>query len=564
MEARAGDPMDLLRHTPLRRYREVVQVLVRHGFGYLVAQLGLGHLVPFHWGLLGHPRRPLPYTPAEHLRLALEELGTTFIKLGQILSTRVDLLPPEYIAELAKLQDAVPPAPPAVIEKQIAQELGQPPTALFARFDWEPLGSASIGQVHAARLRTGEEVVVKVQRPGIEELIEADLTILRDLARLAQARTPWGQVYDLVGMVEEFAQTLRAELDYIREGRNAERIARNFAGDPVLRVPRIYWRYTTRRVLTMERLYGIKISDLAALEAAGIDRRRVAREGLRIVLKMIFEDGFFHADPHPGNFLVQPGPIINLLDYGMVGWLDETTRENLLLLLMAVVDQDVDRAIDRLIALGIVGTTEQYERLRRDLAHLLALYWGLPLRQIDARRVMDEFWTLARRHRLVVPASLTLMSKTLAMHEGLARHLDPQINLAALLAPRVHHLVWRVFLPRRWRQHLRPALLDLSLMVTTLPRRLDRLLNQAERGNIALNMRLQETEHMLDTLNRLVNRLILTVLVAALALGLVLLLQVYQTVGLHGLVSWFLGAAFAAITGLAFWLVLTTLRRGHH
>ncbi|MCL5961819.1 MAG: AarF/ABC1/UbiB kinase family protein [Chloroflexi bacterium] len=553
-----------LQHGPVDRYRQVVQILFRHGFGYLVNQLGLGHLVPFHWGLLGHRRRPMPYTQAEHLRLAFEELGATFIKLGQILSTRSDLLPPDFVTELSKLQDAVPPEPTGVIETQLAKELGQSPASLFVDFDPIPLGSASIGQVHAAKLVTGEVVVVKVQRPGVEQLVEADLAILMDLARLAQARTTWGQIYDLPGMVEEFANTLRGELDYIREGRNAERVGRNFAQEPALQVPTIYWRYTARRVLTMERIEGIKISDVAALEAAGIERHKLAETGVRIILKMMLKNGFFHADPHPGNFLVKSGEVIGLLDYGMVGRLDEQTRENLMYLFLAIVDQDIDRAIDRLSVLGIVGTTSQLDRLKRDLGHLISLYWGLPLKEIDIELILNEFLETARRHRLYVPAHLSLMSKTLMMHEALARHLDPEFNLAEVIGPYARELALRAYLPQRWGKRLLPALLDLSQLMVTLPRRVDRLLGQAERGNISLNMRVQETEHVLDSLNRMVNRLILGIVAAGFTIGLAQLLQIYHTAGLHWLVGWLLGVGFAGVAGLAIWLIFAILRRGHH
>lgn len=553
-----------LRHGPIGRYRQVAQILARHGFGYLVNQLGLGHLVPFHWGLLGHVRRPTPYTQAEHLRLAFEDLGTTFIKLGQILSTRSDLLPPDFIAELSKLQDAVPPEPVDVIETQIEKELGKGPSTLFESFDPAPLGSASIGQVHAARLSAGEEVVVKVQRPGVEQLVESDLAILMDLARLAQARTMWGQIYDLPGMVEEFADTLRGELDYVREGRNAERIARNFAQEPALHVPAIYWPYTTGRVLTMERLEGTKISDVSALEAAGIDRHELAETGVRIVLKMMLEDGFYHADPHPGNFLVQPGPIIGLLDYGMVGHLDEQTRQNLMYLFLALVDRDMDRVVDRLSALGIVGTTSQIERLKRDLGHLISLYWGLPLEQVDMKKILEEFLAAARRHRLSVPAHLALMSKTLSMHEGLARLLDPRFNLAEVLGPYVQGLVLRSYLPQYWIGRLLPALQDLSQLAVTLPRRADRLLEQVERGDVSLNVRVQETEHVLDSLNRMANRLILGILAAGFTVGIALLLQIYHATGVERIVGWLLRVGFAAVGGLGIWLIFAILRRGHH
>ncbi|MBI4317202.1 MAG: AarF/ABC1/UbiB kinase family protein [Chloroflexi bacterium] len=542
----------------------MVRILFRHGFGYLVNQLGLGHLVPFHWGLLGHPRRARPYTQAEHLLLAFEELGATFIKLGQILSTRSDLLPPDFITELSKLQDAVPPEPIALIEAQIAQELGGPARALFASFDSDPLGSASIGQVHAATLVTGEEVVVKVQRPGVAQLVEADLAVLMDFARLAQARTVWGQIYDLPGMVEEFAWTLRAELDYIREGRNAERIGRNFTQEPSIQVPTIYWKYTTRRVLTMERIGGIKINDIPALEAAGIDRHELAVTGVRIVLKMVLEDGFFHADPHPGNFLVKPGPSIGLLDYGLIGVLDERTRQNLLYLFLAVVDQDIDGVIDRLSALGIVGTASQFERLRRDTEHLISLYWGLPLKEVDVQGMLAEFLATARRHRLTVPSHLALTSKTLSMHEGLARQLDPGFNAADVLGPYARELALRTYLPQYWVRRVLPAMRDLSQLAVTLPRRADRLLGQVERGNVSISVRVQETEHVLDSLNRMVNRLILGILAGAFTIGIALLLQIYRAAGIERVVRWLLGAGFAAVGALGAWLIYAIFRRGHH
>jgi len=314
----------------------------------------------------------------------------------------------------------------------------------------------------------------------------------------------------------------------------------------------------------MERIRGIKITDVAALEAAGINRRKLAVTGLRIVLKMLLEDGFFHADPHPGNFLIEPGEVIGLLDYGMVGQLDEATRDHLLLLFLAIVDQDLDRVVDRLSALGIVGTTSQIERLKRDLGHLLAVYWGLPLKEIDVGRILEEFLALTRRHSLHVPARLALMSKTLAMHEALARQLDPEFNLAELLPRYVRELALRAYKPDRLARRLLPVFIDLGQLALTLPRRVDRLLGQAERGNISVNMRVQETEHVLDTLNRMVNRLILGTVATGLIIGIALLLQVVYAAGLHWVVGWLLAAGFAVTAGLAVWLASAILRRGHH
>ncbi len=552
-------------HGRLGRYREVVQILARHGFGWLLTQLGLARFMPpFPWGLLG--RQPPPsHTQAEHLRMALEELGVTYIKLGQILSTRSDLLPPEYVAELERLQDAVPPEPVEVIQTQIERELGSPPSELFDEFAPQPIGSASIGQVHSARLKTGEEVVVKVQRPGVETLVEEDLAILRDVARLASGRTLWGRIYDLPALVDEFAGTLRGELDYLVEGQNAERIRRNFEGDPRLQVPTIYWDYTTRRVLTMQRLDGIKINDLPGLEAAGIDRRKLAARAARMTLEMILEHGFFHADPHPGNFLVMPGEVIGLLDYGMVGRLDEATRDGLLFLLLAISNQDLDRVIDQLMALGITGNTLQLERLRHDLGHLLSLYWGIPLKEIDIGRILEEALEITRRHRLQVPTNLVLLTKTMAMDEGLARNLDPEFSAAEVLRPYALQLVSQRYLPQHWGKRVLPTLLDPSQLAITLPRRTERLLTRMERGNLSINMHVQDTEHVLNTLNGMVSRLILGMLASGFAVAIALLIQLYYTVGFHWLIiGWLLGLGMAFVAALGIWLVLTILRRGPH
>lgn len=273
------------KHAHVNRTRQIATTLARHGLGYLVGILGLERFVPFHKGLLKHPRRAQPYTRPEHVRMALEELGATFIKLGQILSTRTDLLPPEYLAEFARLQDAAPTIPLEAVQETISRELGQPIEAIFATFDPNPLAAASIGQVHAATLLDGTEVVVKVRRPGVVEQVEEDLEILQHLAVTASRRWERADQYDLVGLAQEFAQTLRAELDYLREGHNAERFAANFADDATVHIPRVYWKITTSRVLTLERISGIKINDLAALDAAGIDRVTLAERAARIILK---------------------------------------------------------------------------------------------------------------------------------------------------------------------------------------------------------------------------------------------------------------------------------------
>jgi len=298
-----------------------------------------------------------------HLRLALEELGTTFIKLGQILSTRADLLPPEYLVELTKLQDSAAPVAFEEIREVVVTELGHPIEHVFAHFESVPLAAASIGQAHAATLEDGTEVVVKVRRPGVVEQVNEDLEILKELAATASRHWSFAEHYDLTGLVEEFSQTLRRELDYIREAHSAERFAVNFASDPHIHVPRVFWEATTSRVLTLERIRGIKINDLKALDEQGTDRRWLADYATNVVLKMVCEDGFFHADPHPGNFFIEPSGTIGLIDFGMVGIIDERTQELLAELLITINHQDADRLVDVFFDLGVTR-----KRIDRDSA----------------------------------------------------------------------------------------------------------------------------------------------------------------------------------------------------
>ncbi|MGW9345942.1 ABC1 kinase family protein, partial [Streptomyces albidoflavus] len=302
----------------LGRYQEIADTLARHGLGFLAGATGVGRWIPAGRRDDGRRLTSPTHTVAVRVRLALEELGPTFVKLGQLLSTRPDLLPPAYIIELSKLQDAAPPVPAEDIREAIERELGAGPEGVFATFDSEPLASASIGQVHAATLQDGASVVVKVRRPDAVRQVHEDLEILNNLAdRAARVWEP-ARTYDVRGIVQEFSRTLRRELDYLREGENADRFAAHFDGQPDVLIPRVFWDRTTSRVLTLERMTGIKINDLAALDAAGIDRAVLAQTGADIMLRMIFEHRFFHADPHPGNLFVQPDGSIALIDFGMV------------------------------------------------------------------------------------------------------------------------------------------------------------------------------------------------------------------------------------------------------
>lgn len=511
-----------------QRLRQIASAMGRHGFGFLVVQLGLQGLVPFQRGWLGHPRRRQPYTRPEHLLLAIGELGTTFIKLGQVLSTRPDLLPRDYVAVLSRLQDAAPPVPFEAVAEMVARELGAPPDQVFREFERAPAASASIGQVHRAVLPDGTDVVVKVQRPGVEALVDRDLEILHDLAHLASERVPGGEQYDLTGLVEEFDVTLRQELDYTQEGRNADRFRELFADEPSLVIPAVSWDFTTPRVLTMERIEGIKISDVDALDAAGIGRRVVAEHAVAIMLQEVFVHGFFHADPHPGNFFVLPGDRIGLMDFGMVGRLDEPTRDALLRIGLAVTRQDADRLVDALMAAGLAGADVSREALRRDLRRLLARYHGRPIKEIAAREFVQEVLVVARRHRVQLPSELAQLAKVIAMSEGLGAQLDPEFRLFEFAAPYFQRFWMQGRSPLTLSRRLAADALDLVDMSVGLPRRLERMLTRLEQSGLQTTTRLVGLEPVLRQFSRAANRLSVSILTAALLVALGLLMQLYH------------------------------------
>ena len=506
----------------LNRSRQIAGVLLSHGWDFLRnnEQRTAGAS-----SQMATNARPL------HLRLALEELGTTFIKLGQILSTRADLLPPEYLVELTKLQDSAAPVAFEEIREVVVTELGHPIEHVFAHFESVPLAAASIGQAHAATLEDGTEVVVKVRRPGVVEQVNEDLEILKELAATASRHWSFADHYDLTGLVEEFSQTLRRELDYIREAHSAERFAVNFASDPHIHVPRVFWEATTSRVLTLERIRGIKINDLKALDEQGTDRRWLADYATNVVLKMVCEDGFFHADPHPGNFFIETNGTIGLIDFGMVGIIDERTQELLAELLIAINHQDADRLVDVFFDLGVTRKRIDRASVRRDIDQLLSTYWGLPLGELRVAALLNDVYTIMRRHHLHLPSNLALLLKTVIMIEGVGVTLDPDFHLPAVLTPYTERLVLRQYSPFKWGRSFGRSSLELARLTVEMPQHLRRIATAAENGNLQIGMRPEGFDPVIDRLEGIANRIVLGVIAAAFINGLAVLVSVYRPPG---------------------------------
>lgn len=543
-----------IRH--LQRYSEVVAIFARHGFGFLFNRSGSRAWFRVPWRASQEDVPSQVDNLAVHFRLALEEAGPTFIKFGQILSTRADLLPPSFINELGKLVDSVTPEPWDVIHTLLTRELGQEPEKLFASINPQPMASASLSQVHAATLPNGREVVIKVQRPDIHAVIDTDLEILSSLAARAQT-TSLGKVSDFTGIADDFSFTLRNELDYQREGRNADRLRESFAKDAdLLYIPKVYWNFSTRQVLVMERINGIKISDIPALDAAGYDRHKVALNSASATVKQVLEDGFFHADPHSGNYLILPGEVIGLVDFGKVGYLRDKDRIDLIRLMLAAVEMDVDRLIDQLAHMGAVREDVDRHRLAYDLHRFLNKYNGTPIKYIRARELIDEITAITFRHHLRLPSTWWLVGQTIVMLEGIGLQLDPDFDVFKAAEPHIQRLMPKLFLPHDgWIRSLLMDGANWGEMLHRLPRVGNRMLERLER-NEGFRMELKDADHILGRVDRLVTRLALSVLVAAFVIALPILLQLTAP---GSLPRWLILGSLIPILGTAVWLGFSLL-----
>lgn len=547
----------------LRRYRQITGILVDYGFGAALAQLGISDR-------LNIPRRLLRRRPAiegelslaKRLRLALEELGPTFIKVGQVLSTRADLLPPEYIDELRLLQDQVPPSDWEAIRGVIETELGSPINEVFAYFDPKPFAAASLGQVHYAVLPQGKEVVVKVLRPDIEGVVNVDLDILQDFAQLAQERTAVGERFDAEDFAEEFANNLRGELDFKREGRSADQFRENFSNEPRLKVPRIFWDFSTRRVLVMERFSGIKIDDISALDAAGYDRKNLANTSARFVLKEVLEDGLFHADPHPGNLLILPGEIIGVIDFGTVGRLETSDRIGLARLLILVVQRDTVGIVDQLIRMGIANSRVDRITLAKELRRILLRYYGLPIQDIPVAEVMNSLEPVIYKHKLKIPSDYLQLIKTIMVMQGVGLRLDPDFDMLSATRPYLGKLIRQIVLPSSWGPSLLRMATDWADFVGNVPRQTSNVLSQLERGEFGIDVEVRELGEAVDSLDRAANRIIFGVLVAAIIVALALLIPNIDLTWPWRTVTWVILFAFFFMCVLGIWLLWSIFRSG--
>ncbi len=548
----------------IARGRRITEILVRNGLGFLVEQLALDRFVPRFLR-----RRAVRaddsvgrLTVPQRLRHTLEELGATYIKLGQLLSGRADLLPPDYIEEFSKLLDSAPPVAADEIRSVIESELGAPVDELFASFDDAPLASASIGQVHRATLLDGQEIVVKVQRPGIERVVEADLDLLLHQARFLENRSEMMRDYNLVAISSELARSLRQELDYQVEGRHAERLRNNLSRDSRFVVPRVFWNVTRRRVITLEYLEGIQVNEVSRLRKAGYDLTSIAKLGIEAYLKQIFVDGFYHADPHPANIMVV-GERIGFVDFGTAGYLTHGQKEMLGDMFIQIIDEDAAGLARTVVRMGATRGRPSLDAMEYDLQRLLMRYWGISLEEIPVGEMLGEIFTTAYQHRVYLPGDLALLARTLITLEGTGRLLDPEFVLVDAVRPFAEQLVRERMSPvAAGRRGLR-ALRQAADLAQAFPRRLDDLWDQLEEGEITLGVDVRRLETIVQKANSMVNRVAFSIVVAALIIGSALILHGGKDqwelpilgVGIPVAQISFLGAVFAGA-----WLLISMIR----
>ncbi|MCD6365546.1 MAG: AarF/ABC1/UbiB kinase family protein [Planctomycetes bacterium] len=547
----------------MTRYRQIATVLLKHGFGDLVTTVGLHRR-------LGLGKCPVngaesvqaaPLTREKRIRMALEELGPSFVKLGQLAGTRPDMVPQELCVELEKLQDTVPPFTPAQAKQIVEAELGESPESLFDEFDERPVASASIAQVHRAVLPSGKIVAVKIQRPGIHQTIEVDLEIMQDIAVLMERYLHGLDAIHPVGIVEEFARTIRKELNFDTEAGHIERFARNFQGNDTIYVPNVFRRLSTAKVLTMEFIEGTKVSDFPALSEKGFDLETIANRGADLVLEQIFEHGFFHADPHPGNILILPDNVICFLDYGMMGTVTGHYRKHLGKLIVGIVHRDAKQITKAVLGLSENDNPNVTERLEADITDFIEQHFYRPLKDIHMGNLISQLIQIMVRHRLRIIPDFYLLTKALATVESNGRNLSPDFDMVKHTEPFAMKIMSRRISPRTLAKDLYLSGIDLGELLRDLPGDLEEIIAQIKRGRIHIEFEHQGLEPLLKTHDQISNRIVFAIVLAALIIGssLIVLSDIppkWFEIPVLGVVG------YLAAGAMGFWLLVSILRHG--
>ncbi len=548
----------------LKRAKEILFVLSKYGLGYFLNlpaaeryfKLGKKFFIK-KTEKEAIKRLTLP----QRARMACEDLGPTFVKLGQILSTRPDLISREFVEEFSKLQDKVPPFSFLEVKEILKKELGRPIDKLFIEFDERPVASASLSQVHKAKLPDGEAVAVKVQRPNIKERIKSDISILFDLVNFMEKRLINGHIYQPIEIVKEFSKTIKQELDFVSEGRNIDKFRVNFKNSETVHIPKVYWQLTTSKILTMEYINGVKISEVADSKNIKFDKKIIASRGADMILKQIFVDGFFHGDPHPGNIFIMQNNIIALLDFGMVGRVEESTMSNMANLLIATIENNTDKIVKTLEQMEIVDPEMDLRELKIEIKNFIDKYYGVPLKQLKISVIIEEILEVMVHHQIKMPSDLTLLVKSLVTIEGVGRDLDPDFDMVAHSRPFAKKLISQKYSPVNLWKKGKATAEEIFDFLQILPKEFSWLIKSLRKGDININFKHRGLEKLILEIDRASNRLSFSMIIAALIVGSSLVLTQpigpfifgYPAIGI-------IGYLFASFLGL--FLIISILRSG--
>ncbi len=554
----------------LPRIGRIIAVASRHGFDHLVEQMGLQRFFSLRKRLTTVQEPSLSHLhrigAPERLRMMFEDLGPTFIKFGQVLACRPDMLPLEYSRELLKLTDSVAPFPVSEAKKIVEDELKLPLEKIFLSFDDIPVAAASIAQVHRATLLDGNEVMVKVQRPHIIRIIDRDIGLMRWLAHLIDTRVPELRPYNIPGIVEEFAHTIRRELDFFVEASNAVQLRKNFEQSSILHVPKVYLEISSKRILVLEKIDGIRINDFDKLERAGHDRREIARKGGAAFFKMVLQDGFFHADPHPGNLFVLSDGRLGLVDFGIMGRISEENKEHFATIFLALANHDYDTLVSRYVDMGFLSDEsidiEKFQReMKEDLVEFLEPYYIMQAKQIDFSAYVDRITHILVRHRLKLPSNLYLMDKALITLEGILRQLDPDFNYYESAKPYVAELIGLKQSPLHALKKIKKDITGLADAVALLPKQIRMIVRKITHGEIRINIHHEDLHYLIRDIDKSSNRLAFSVITAAIIIASSIIIHSAQGPMLFGLpVFGLIGYVLAAFLGL--WILIGILRSG--
>lgn len=533
--------------------------MAKNGFGFVVNSVGYRHP----WLLRQGNRDFITANDSlpRRLRQVCEELGPTFVKLGQLLSTRADLLSPDYIYELEKLQDDVLPIPFEQVEEALQGE-GLDTSLVFSSFEIKPLAAGSIGQVHRARLRTGDQVIVKVRRPGIDQQVAMDLAIILDLAHYAERHQRWAKYYRASEIVEELGLAICNELDFRKEARNAQRFLDNFASNPHVIIPRVYWQYSTEKVIVMQYLPGIKVSDVSQIHSRGYNVGSIVEHLAECLFQQIYIDGLFHADPHPGNIAIAEGEAIVLYDFGQVGFVDRLTRGKYIDLVIAMMRYDTDGVTRALLNIAIDDEPVQLHKLRCDVGYLAQKYYGVPFASINMGEALGEILELSVKHHLRMPAEMTLMVKMLLTMESLLTTLDPGISLVDIARPYGKQAIKERYSLKHLSSEIRSVALEFTDIASTLPRSLSNMVKQLEDGELQIKMEYSNLRDMMVRIDIVSNRICLAIVMSSILIGCSLIVDQAETYFLRHFPLVEAGFVLAVLIGL--YLAYSIIRSGRY